>query len=959
MKISNPFLVRLTAILALLMVSVLGSAQDYEIRRNYNGLETQLYDQALNTEAKRLKDFLAIKNLDFHVVGHSYYHILNFTTDNSYFDKAFDCGVESEGDRNDAYVLIAKNIKDQKLDYRVNLVLPSGAPYDTITVAEKDAIEADVLSAVVAVASEEGFLLSDNPLAEIAGLEVLRTYMEQIDAGTFSIGNIWQKGGWNSQALDPTETFTPTTFKKVNVAVSGSSNRFYDFAGLEVTKGNNTQLLRDVLQQSIAAASGPDSVFAGLNHGIIVTSELTTRTDMTTAENYFEDSPEKFMVWCHMVGDSMYTKANNSLTLAETENLANYYFEVMLREWYPEQFEIINAAKDDDESLMKSASECTEFNQWGKKCLLPFVIANPIIPQFQSGVMIGLLDGLIGTIYMIYQAADGAWKKAKKFFSGIVSYAGELWDHYQKNQTMWSVFEKAGSDVKQAIEKQWKDVVKTYEALKTLVSALDFDKIKTLLGALATKAKTWLGDFLQGEAGPAYDVGVIAFEVVLAVFTGGGSAAVKGAGKAGAKVLPKILKFLQDLNVPGGDGFKRLMDIVFGAAKKVTNGVPDNPVAYVKNLLCRLGIGACFTAGTPVMMSSGLVPIDSVQLLDYSLTHQTINKTSDPETLDPYTSVQQLERDLYEIDSVNWYEVVFQPQNTTSYCKMALHSNWMRENGIDSVGQYYYLNLPEQGITGLSYIASIKHVLPPKRPLDSDLSDEYGLSPITSIFVHETDNICELQFDKGSALGVTYNHPIYSITAKDWRLAGELFVGEEVLLKGGSSFLVAKKNLVKKIKVWNLEIQNTHNYLVGDCGIVVHNNYGILESIVNAAKNIGKNYNANLSTGDGFFNCAKKSKALRKHLRDSGVENPKSKRIQYVDPNGNPVNNGVIGWDELDADGKYIKTHQIANTGYHEYTILNGKVFDNISPNGIDLNDFLKRFQLQPGLKFEELDIFD
>jgi hypothetical protein len=32
---------------------------------------------------------------------------------------------------------------------------------------------------------------------------------------------------------------------------------------------------------------------------------------------------------------------------------------------------------------------------------------------------------------------------------------------------------------------------------------------------------------------------------------------------------------------------------------------------------------------------------------------------------------------------------------------------------------------------------------------------------------------------------VTYNHPIYSVTADDWRLAGELAVGETVMTLEG------------------------------------------------------------------------------------------------------------------------------------------------------------------------------
>ena len=96
----------------------------------------------------------------------------------------------------------------------------------------------------------------------------------------------------------------------------------------------------------------------------------------------------------------------------------------------------------------------------------------------------------------------------------------------------------------------------------------------------------------------------------------------------------------------------------------------------------------------------------------------------------------------------------------------------------------------------------------------------------------------------------------------------------------------------------------------------------------------------------------KKAKAIRKYLRDSGVKNPQSIRLQLQDRNVKLVNNGVIDWDEIDATNKIIKSRNIASAGYHEFTVVNGKVFDNISPNGIDLEEFTKRLIPEAGTTF-------
>jgi hypothetical protein len=577
----------------------------------------------------------------------------------------------------------------------------------------------------------------------------------------------------------------------------------------------------------------------------------------------------------------------------------------------------------------------------------------------QSGFVIGLLDGLLGTIFMLYEAADGALKKTQSYFSAASSYLSGLVDHYRKNQTYWSVFAKIGQDTKEAIKAQWDKVVTTFTALQAVVSALELRRIRSLLSSMAAEARIWLGVFLEGDADPAYDVGTIAFEVILAAFTGGAANGIAASANVGSGFLPRIFKFLDGLEYPESGRFGGLMSTAFTKAQKVTNGRPENPVAYRKNLLCRLGVGGCFIAGTPVLLAGGLAPIDSVQLLQYAVCHQTINQPAGPEAYDPYTSAQQRERDHYEVDSLNWFEVVFQPLNSSSYCKLALHQDWMRRQGIDSVGHYQYLSLPEQGITGLSQVTSIRHILPQKQPEDDKLTDDYGFQPVTGIFVHGSDNVWMLTFENGDTLGVTYNHPLWSVDAGGWRLAGELEVGEVVLTLERFAIITTKQHLPRQQPVWNLEVREWHNFLVGESGVVAHNNYGVLTAVLNAAKNIGVTYNADLSNGSNFFKCVEKAKALRRHLRSSGIQKPKSKRIQILDVNGEPARSGFIGWDILDVNGEIVKTHQIATTGFHEYTVINGKVFDNISPNGIELNKFLNRIVPQFGSKVKTIDIED
>jgi hypothetical protein len=160
--------------------------------------------------------------------------------------------------------------------------------------------------------------------------------------------------------------------------------------------------------------------------------------------------------------------------------------------------------------------------------------------------------------------------------------------------------------------------------------------------------------------------------------------------------------------------------------------------------------------------------------------------------------------------------------------------------------------------------------------------------------------------------------------------------------------------------VYNLEVGQWHNFLVGVSGVVAHNNC-IDDVLLPKLKDIGKKFNANLDgiAEPNLYKCSEKAKELRAYLKKQGLENPKSIKLQLEAQNGSLPNNGVIGWDILDANGKIIKTENIAKNAYHEITLINGKVYDNININGIDEASFWNRIVPQYGYKFKKIDIFD
>lgn len=133
------------------------------------------------------------------------------------------------------------------------------------------------------------------------------------------------------------------------------------------------------------------------------------------------------------------------------------------------------------------------------------------------------------------------------------------------------------------------------------------------------------------------------------------------------------------------------------------------------------------------------------------------------------------------------------------------------------------MNLPEQGISGPFRISSIKHIVPQKEPVDEEPDDEWGYRPVTGLFTHISNQVYNITFDNTEVLGVTSSHPIYSETYKEWRQAGDLEIGEKVLTLKGTTKVVSLKPDPTPQMVYNLEVKDLHNFLVGDEGLVVHN----------------------------------------------------------------------------------------------------------------------------------------
>lgn len=328
--------------------------------------------------------------------------------------------------------------------------------------------------------------------------------------------------------------------------------------------------------------------------------------------------------------------------------------------------------------------------------------------------------------------------------------------------------------------------------------------------------------------------------------------------------------------------------------------VKDTPVLMASSSnaynLKQIALGGLLAASAPI----AAVPIQEVQLLDYAVAHTSINNhdvlgeaiagtdeyigtsKESRQNLDPYTSPQQRQRDEYQIDSLNWYAVTFSENMGASTAQLALHRDWIEERGYEE-NVIVELNLPEQGISGPFTITSIRHILPQKRPIDEDPTDDYGYRPVTALFTHVSSQVYDITFGDSTQLGVTYQHPIYSVTTGDWRLAGALQPGERVLTRGGDAEVVSVVLRDGVEVVYNLEVKDWHNFLVGDAGILVHNTcpWELIRDLVTNTTLKIKKINGKLEIPDNW-------------VKHDILSQGKVKGSRYVHPDNNKIQIRVL-----------------------------------------------------------------
>ncbi len=252
-----------------------------------------------------------------------------------------------------------------------------------------------------------------------------------------------------------------------------------------------------------------------------------------------------------------------------------------------------------------------------------------------------------------------------------------------------------------------------------------------------------------------------------------------------------------------GDEFADILDYVmtegaayFANARGNGGGHASEPS---EEPLCQGGECTCFTAGTPVVTDSGLVPI---------------------ETIEPGARVHSLDEALCteEIDPASCREIEIEMENPYGYpetltAKFLRTREWVDAQGLER-GAEHRLEIDELGVDGPARVTNIGacHLEPGPGCV------------VTGTVTHLNRAVLRLHFvESTEVLEPTILHQLWSADRDGWVPAGELTVGERLLTERGAVTIDEIERLDGVHQVFNFEVAGAHTYLVSGLAIKSHN----------------------------------------------------------------------------------------------------------------------------------------
>jgi RHS repeat-associated protein len=214
------------------------------------------------------------------------------------------------------------------------------------------------------------------------------------------------------------------------------------------------------------------------------------------------------------------------------------------------------------------------------------------------------------------------------------------------------------------------------------------------------------------------------------------------------------------------------------------------------------GSGTCFTAGTLVQTAHGAVPIEDLRVGDRVLADADEDPSIDTDVV-----------------SENWRVAAVQmpnPDGSDDVIDITLLRpvSWLYDAGFRQ-GALVGIQLPEYFLEGPATVVAVLPAPP--------ITHEAGRVVLSTI-THLSNDILSLHLaGVEDRLRVTPTHRVFSADRREWVDARALGVGEHLLGAEGPVEIDAIRNVAGVRRVYNLEVEEQHTFLVTPARVLVHN----------------------------------------------------------------------------------------------------------------------------------------
>jgi hypothetical protein len=232
-------------------------------------------------------------------------------------------------------------------------------------------------------------------------------------------------------------------------------------------------------------------------------------------------------------------------------------------------------------------------------------------------------------------------------------------------------------------------------------------------------------------------------------------------------------------------------------------GLPDDVEAAQAAAARKAGPTCCFVAGTLVALAGAAAPAPAAAAIEDVALGQRVATVEGGASADVDASWRRVELGFERGDGRLFDIALLRPEA------------WVERHGLEQSGDRVRVDFEELGLHGWARV---------RRVTSGPVIEDAPGRVVLGTFTHVDRDVYEVGFAEGGAvLRGTGGHPLWSLDRDEWVHVRNLQVGERLQTAEGAVTIEALEKVRGEHRVYNLEVEGDHEYLIGEAGVRAHN----------------------------------------------------------------------------------------------------------------------------------------